>query len=206
MFLVLPLASIPGCDTDTPHTPPAIADPNAPLDPSEDNHVGEAIQPLCEIHLELPATMTAETRDRSRVQIRNVGTIPVTLVMPGDGSSCRWRTPIVGWSVLPVDSTDQHPEEPPRRRVVRCGNINRLNPGDVFVLNPGEEKELNEWLDFPSRLSPGKYRVVFYYINVPDLKWSGIPLGNHDEEAMNRLKKSTPVALVSNEVQFVMTQ
>jgi len=42
--------------------------------------------------------------------------------------------------------------------------------------------------------------------NVPNLKWSGIPLGKHDAGAMHRLKRSSPIALVSNEVQLEVTE
>lgn len=153
----------------------------------------------CELRLELP--LKAKALSHAKVRITNVGDTPVTLVMPGDGSDCRWRTPIVAWSFLPVDSKDQHPKEPPRCGGARCGNINPLKADEVFALNPGDRKDLNKWIGFPFALSPGKYRAVFYYSNVPDLKWSGLPLGNHHEDAMRRIERSTPISLVSNEVQ-----
>ena len=159
----------------------------------------------CELRLELPPVIRNTATDQALIRLTNVGSAPVTLVKPGDGSDCRWRTPVIGWSVLPVDSLEQHPKEPPRRGGARCGNINRLEADEIFVLQPGEEQVLKDWIAFPYRTPPGIYRVVFYYSNVPEMKWSGLPLGNHDEEAMQRLRSSTPLSLVSNEVQVEIT-
>ena len=116
------------------------------------------------------------------------------------------RTPIVGWSFLPVDSKDRQPRQPPHLAVARCGNINRLRPEEVFDLKSGDGRDLDQWLPFSQPLSPGRYRVVLYYSNVPDMKWSGISLGQHDDAAIRHLKRSTPISLVSNEVQVEITK
>lgn len=157
------------------------------------------VKPQCELRLELGTKMEIG-KGEAKIQLRNVGNTPMTLVMPGDGSDCGWRTPIIGWSVLPVDSDDDHPPTPPRQGVGRCGNINSLKAEEVFTLRPGQSKTLGPWARLPTyNLKPGKYRVVVYYKNDPKLKWSGLPLGPHDQKAMQRIGESTPVNLVSNE-------
>ena len=158
-------------------------------------------QAVCTLRLELPAVVSHEARVKVRVEIKNVGKPNVTLVKLGDGSAVGWRTPIVGWSILPADSKEQHPKQPQKRMVARCGNINALKLDELFTLKPGETMKLGDWNGFPHDIPPGKYRVVYYYSNVPDLKWSGVPLGNHDANAMREVKNSTPIALVSNELQ-----
>lgn len=160
----------------------------------------------CELRLELPAKIAKKTDGDAKVHIKNAGKSDLTLVMPGDGSDCYWRTPVVGWSFLSYDLKGQHPIEPLRRGGARCGNINALKSDEVFTLKPGETKVFNHWINFPYDLSPGKYRVVFYYSNIPQLKWSGIPLGKHDADAMIRVTQSTGIALVSNEVQLEVTE
>jgi hypothetical protein len=40
-----------------------------------------------------------------------------------------------------------------------------------------------------------------YYENIPGMKWSGLVMGGHDKGAMRRVRNSTPVSLVSNEVE-----
>jgi len=183
-----------GCNTGSAGdpTPPLPIDPNAP-------------PPECELKLELPATIKQSTQARAKIRINNTGRVPVTLVMPGDGSKSRWRTPVVGWSFLPVDSTERHSNQP-RGGPARCGNINPLSPADVFVLKPGNGANLVQWIGFPQLPSPGKYRAVFYYSNTPHLKWSGVPLGEHDQASMKRIRRSTFVSLQSNEVLVEITE
>jgi len=135
--------------------------------------------------------------------IINNGKKEVTLVQPGDGSRCKWRTPVVGWSVIPAQRAGRrHPKEPSLYLGGRCGNINALKPQEVFTLKPGQKAMLNKWIDVPTFPRAGTYRAVFYYFNIPDLRWRGLPLGPHDAEAMKRLKSSTRCSLVSNELLF----
>jgi len=130
----------------------------------------------------------------------------VTLVQPGDGSNCGWRTPIMGWSVIKVTDggVAKHPTELPLHKGGRCGNINSLKKTEVFTLAPGKSKEVEGWVGAPSLLDPGTYSVVVYYSNDPDLTWKGLPLGKHDPEAMEQVKKSFQCALISNPVQIVV--
>lgn len=113
----------------------------------------------------------------------------VTLVLPGNGSESAWRTPVFGWSAIKVDKgTANHPKMAPLYRGGRCGNINPpLQKEEVFVLAPGESKKLYEWTGFPQLPEPGTYGVVFFYADEPNLKWRGIPLGQHNPEGMKRV-------------------
>ena len=195
---------VTGCDSRTVIPAANAAAYGADTDSLAESH--NAQRNACELRIEIPSTIKQRSYQEAKVVIKNVSDAPLTLVMPGDGSDCHWRTPIVGWSFLPHDSKNRHPEEAPRRRVARCGNINRLKPDEVFVLKPGAAREIDEWVHLPHTIAPGKYRVVFYYSNVPDMKWSGIPLGKHDEQAMRRVEGSAPVSLTSNEVQVEIVE
>src|SRR5262245_34421955 len=120
--------------------------------------------------------------------ITNRGSKPVTLVQPGDGSNCRLRTPVVGWSVLEADANAQkHPATvPPFKGFRGCGNINSLRMNEVFTLPPGAGIRLADWIGHPIFEKPGRFRVVFYYHNIPDLELAGIPLGQHDGGVLAR--------------------
>jgi hypothetical protein len=98
----------------------------------------------------------------------------VVLVQPGDGSSCRWRTPWTGWSVIPPELWNtQHPTEPEPMGGSRCGNINTLRLKEVFTLKPGESKNLTDWIEGPTFSNEGKYRVVFYFKKAPKAEVQG---------------------------------
>ncbi|MFO0976148.1 MAG: hypothetical protein U0996_07090 [Planctomycetaceae bacterium] len=171
---------------------------------------GESVShspPKCELVLELPAQIKQnEIPADLRISIRNLGTSDISLVMPGDGSECAWRTPIIGWSVLPVDSPKAHPDALVMQPIVRCGNINPLTTGQIFTLKPGEQQPLGTWLSFPIDLPPGKYRVLFYYENRPALVPKGIPLGDHEQDALDAIAESDPVILQSQEVIIEVTK
>jgi len=152
-------------------------------------------------------TIQKDARPKFTVAITNSGKADVTLVQPGDGSDCKMRTPVVGWSAIPADDPKAtHPQEPPLYAGGRCGNINALQADEVFVLKPGERKALGGWFGAPSFPKRGKYRVVLYYFNLPNLQWSGLPLRRHDEKAMRQVKTSTKCELVSNELVFTVKE
>jgi hypothetical protein len=133
------------------------------------------------------------------VTITNRGPAPVTLVQPGDGSDCGWRTPVIGWSVLPAnDEKAAHPNEMPKHASVgRCGNRNPLDPKELFVLRPGETKTVSAaWAGLP--VDEGKQRLVFYYRNDPAVKWRG--LSGDDPAVLARVKDTFPCLLKSNEI------
>ena len=136
------------------------------------------------------------------VTISNRGPHSVSLVQPGDGSNCRMRTPVIGWSVLSSDAKGQkHPQvAPPFHGVRTCGMINAIKRSEVFSLTPGASIRLANWTADPKFETPGKFRLVFYYENIPDLKIAGFPLGPHDDDVLGQIKRSTRCRLVSEEV------
>lgn len=167
--------------------------------------------PLCE-KLELRLSCESAVHEQGalfneKVEIINYSTNNVSLVFPGDGSEFHWRTPLTGVSILPMDSKAKHPNFPPPSDAT-CGNINSLKNGEVFILKPGEKREIDMWRSlFPvCNLPPGEYRLILYYANNPTFKWEGIPLGKHDEDEMGKIRKSTPCKLMSNEIVFTITE
>jgi len=138
---------------------------------------------------------------RFEVTVSNESKKPLTLVEPGDGSECKWRTPIIGWSAIAADDrVSKHPKEPPRDSRPRCGNVNSLKLDEVFTLQPGNSRKLAAWVGAPTFAMPGKYRLVFYYSNQPDLPMQGVLLGKHDDGVLEKIKQSHPCHLMSNEV------
>lgn len=117
----------------------------------------------------------------------NRGTESVTVPLPGDGSDCGWRTPIVRW-------------QPDMGKAARCGNINALRAAEVIVLDPGKKVEL-PWLSGPSLAQPGKHKVQLELEHVPSLKWGGLPLGQHDPAAMEKIRNSRPFKVTSQVVE-----
>jgi hypothetical protein len=132
--------------------------------------------------------------------VSNHGSNSVTLVELGDGSLDKWRTPFVGWPALSADVKKRpHPKAPvPQGRA--CGNINPIKLSEIFLLKPGEQKRFNAWIDCQMPGTPGRYRLVFYYENIPDLEILGIPLGSHENGALYEIRKSTQCRLVSYEI------
>jgi hypothetical protein len=139
------------------------------------------------------------------VTIRNEGKEAVTLVEPGDGSAEGWRTPIIGWSVVEVKMAAdkaKHPGKPIPVNHRRCGNINALKAKEIIKLKSGATQALGGggWVGAPGFAKPGVYRVVFYYQNESGAKWTGIPLGKHDPDAMKEVQNSCKCLLASNEL------
>lgn len=138
---------------------------------------------------------------RFAVTISNRGPNSVTLVEPGDGSDCAWRTPVVGWSILSVTAYQQkHPATPALVKERFCGNINSINSSEVFSLKPGETHRFGSWIGHPRFKMSGQFRVVFYYQNIPDSKISGLLLKPHEDGVLDRIRQSTPCKLVSEEI------
>jgi hypothetical protein len=154
-----------------------------------------------------PEAVTVRTGEQLPVTLRlsNPGDTAAYLVMPGDGSSYGWRTPIVGWSVIDAGLGEkQHPAEPGLSKEPRCGNIDALGREELIELLPGQGTELLGYLCVPVLRHPGEYRLSFYYRNAPDLQWTGLPLGEHDPGAMDWVRNSTEVELWSNEIRVTV--
>lgn len=120
----------------------------------------------------------------------NRGSQEVTLVKPGDGSECAWRTPLVEWS-----AGDALPR-------LRCGNMNALQADEVFTLGSGESCLLDFWY-IPRFSRPGRYSLAMRYTNFPKIVLR--------EEAIRdpmarRMRQSTRVSTVSNKVEVVVHQ
>jgi hypothetical protein len=177
-----------------------------------------SFEPRLELHLKADTT-NVKGGDKAiwEAWIVNRGKKTVTLVQPGDGSDCGWRTPIIEWGLdeLEVRKTGTTTERKTERkplcltegapRTMRCGNINRLREEEVFDLAPGKEVKLSVWIGRP-HLQPGKHKIVMRYFNLPDHKWKGLPLGEHDKKAMQRVKNSLKVFLQSNPVEIVVEE
>ena len=87
----------------------------------------------------------------------------------------------------------------------RCGNINVLKADEIVTLKPGQRVPVSEWLHAPTFATAGTHKVVLEIENVPGHDWRGEPLGKHDPEAMDRVRKSTPFKAVSNVVELQVT-
>lgn len=151
--------------------------------------------------LEGPNKFYLDKPSSYKAEIANCGNETVTLVMPGDGSESGWRTPVIGWSAIPVRKKNaKHPTEPPILSIRDCGNINAAQKDEIFTLKPGETRAISGWIHFPQFKNPGKYRVVLFYKNDPTRKILGITLRPHDQEAIQEMARSTPCLLKSNEI------
>lgn len=134
------------------------------------------------------------------VTLVNKGDKPVSLVMPGDGSSSGWRTPLIGWSVIKKGEAGKHPNEVPLYKGPRCKQMNPLQKSEIFTLQPGQSKKL-EWTSIPDQVDkPGTYRLVCYYANNPEIPWHA--WRQHDPEAIKLAQQSTKCFLRSNEIEI----
>ena len=136
-----------------------------------------------------------------RAEITNWGSEPVVLVLPGDRSDSGGRTPIIGWEIRVIR---QDSDPGPKPLLLHCGNVNPLRRNEVFTLRPGESRDLGPWVNLHPFRAAGVYAVQFQYENQPMQKWTGLPLGPHDAEAMESLRKSTPCILASNYLTFTV--
>jgi hypothetical protein len=181
------------------------------------------VQAGLELRLKTSTTHVKGGKAVWEVRIVNCGKKTVTLVQPGDGSDCGWRTPIVEWVIdgkvpgtgamevreVVKDGRNRKPELQAAcltdcaQRIARCGNINALKANEVFDIPPSKEVGLNAWVGFPP-LDPGKHKVIVRYFNLPEYVWKGKPLGEHDKKAMQRVKNSLKAALESNPFEIMV--
>lgn len=153
----------------------------------------------CELELRLEAPLAAKVHEVEyfffTATVENRGAEPVTLVDAGDGSADGWRTPLIKWRVEGVE-----PPDFPSQRT--CGNLSALQPEELFVLAPGESRQLGPGIRFPDLREPGTYRVNLEYENRPWIEWLGIPLGDHHAETLERIRSSTHCLARSNTVEL----
>ena len=183
---VLAVAAVAGCDSrvDVP-------------DPAGDG-AGAAGPPAPALRIILRAAKPVIERGESpgwRAFLVNDGAAPVTVVLPGDGSDCGWRTPVVRWRER------DDPADPVAVGGFRCGNINSLRPEEVVTLPPGGQVELADWMGWPTPAGARTHHVWVELENIPDLEWTGVTLGpGHDPVALQRVRQSPRFKAVSNVV------
>lgn len=158
---------------------------------------------------DLTLRLTANTTDlfsgeqlRLTTRIENHGAESVMLCLPGEGSECGWRTPVVGWSDIgPNDWATPHPSKPPLSCGRDCGNIGGLMPEQFCTLKPGESREILVWnprIAYLPGHPPGTYRLRFYYLNDPGMPWQGT---YYNEPRLSEMLGATAkCSLVSNEL------
>ena len=151
---------------------------------------GVLVQGAIEVRLDVPARPLGreEFQEQVKIVVTNVDDEPIRLVAPGDGSSVGWRTPTLGWSVLPADSTAPRADTEADAGLIRCGNINAIREDELLELDAGESVEFDSWLS-PPNLDVGTFRVAVHYLNDPTLEIQGVPLG--DGVDSSRLRKTT---------------
>jgi hypothetical protein len=132
------------------------------------------------------------------------------LVLPGDGSWSGLRTPVVGFSAVPVTrGLARHPRYP-ARHFAKCPNINAIRPGDIVELAAGRTLKLGvaslgqvgplDDRGLPVRRKRGKWSVAYHYINNPNKEWRGVTYVNSD--ARDAVRRSTYCELRSNTLEF----
>jgi len=140
-----------------------------------------------------------------KISLNNFTKEEMKMVQPGDGSDVGWRTPIVRWSVLDMDSKEEneHPKSLPglnMKNYGRCGNMNGLSAKEIITLKPGYGIKLNGWAGHPPiPRKKGKYSVKFYYKNDPNMEW--VTRGYSTNKGKKIIKDEThEYLLISNEL------
>jgi len=152
------------------------------------------------IHLSVAnEVMTVSTYPEITITLINHGTRKATLVLPGDGSERGWRTPIIGWAVKSSDDLTPYPKEVPLNTRPRCGDMNALERSEIISLDPGTSVTLSS-AERPRLITPGRFHIRFYYLNVPNCGWNGGDLGHASDDAMQAMRASTPCFIISDEL------
>lgn len=125
---------------------------------------------------------------RVKVSIANDGPLPVSLMVPGDGSEDDGRNPTITWT---VDG-----KVPPRG--LRCGNISSLAPRDVVEIASHDSMELDR-VHLPEDQAIGVHNVVIRYRNDPAGPMPGFKDGQPGVPAalLAKARATTPCELVS---------
>lgn len=146
------------------------------------------------LRIEPPAIVLRPNQKlRMSARLTNNGPCAATLVLPGDGSRMGRRSPVVEWLFTPGRKLPGFEG---------CGNINALRQGEVFTLQPGETRELRDWIEPLALPTARRFRAVMVYSNEPDLPFGGIVLHAHDEGELARFRKNDRCRLLSNEIEI----
>jgi carboxypeptidase family protein len=136
--------------------------------------------------------------DWIEVTLQNTGRDTVTLVLPGDGSDCGRRTPLLEWNVRELGGPALD-----RMGIGVCGNINPLYANEVFKLAPGAQRKFTTMFPRNFRYQKShRYQFRLSYENRPAMEWHGLLIGVHDADALRLLRVSTPCKLVSNALEL----
>jgi hypothetical protein len=147
--------------------------------------------------LELLPYVTAFRQDHQpeiTARLINGGAQPLRLVMPGHGSFAGWRTPLVEWTFTPHAaglSTSFGPIG---------SNTYAIEHDEVFVLAPGESRDLGGWIIPPCFPSSPEFSASITYFNDPTIPVRGVTSRPHDEAALALIRQSDRCRVQSNEI------
>lgn len=152
-------------------------------------------------------TIRAGERPTFDITLRNTGGEPCTVAKVRDGSLEHSVTPSVGWSCL-SNPSESHPAFP-KPLQAWCGNVNSISKQDLETLRPTEQLDLGKSFNLkykaPMLMSPGTYRLVFYYRNDPKQRHETEADFTPDQVlARKELLRTMPCLLRSNEVTVVI--
>lgn len=137
-----------------------------------------------------------------RKSIKNLGRHEMLVVQPNDGCEWHMRTPHIGWAIKKVGDKSPWPSQVPKlANVMRCGNVDPLSDQQLTSLKPLGTVEILGGDSFLGKLlsKPGRYRLVFYYAHVTDVKQFRLAAFGH-RTIVDRVRASEPYQLLSNEV------
>ncbi len=176
MALLLPIACAASTPEPAPHTAPVASTPTPPVAaPKPDATLAVApivtpeptpvaTQPTpaddCALHATIAASPGQGGAQKYTLTLKNTGTVPRTLVVPGDGSEYARRTPILEWSGTSKGQPAPQLERP------ACGMMNAITTDEIFTLAPGASRSMQDWILGPS-YGPGTYEVRLSYHNDP---------------------------------------
>jgi len=124
-----------------------------------------------------------------KVELVNEGEEPIMIVLPGDGSSVGLRTPIVRWSHV--------------RMSTGCSFMAGPTLDQIVTVQPQGRVPLR-WLRPPQFDEPGTYTVTLEVENKPHMRWGGLPLGEHNPQAMEKVRQSHRFRALSNPVELTV--
>ncbi len=167
----------------------------------------EAPEPIPNVQLTIATDTQSIPVDQPlivAITLRNNGHLPVSLVKPGEGSDQGWRTPTLDWVIGKADD----PTASPRILSRLCGNTSPIRPGDVFTLNPGEQKQFTRSIrQIPFDPALGTYNLTLIYANDPQkqVPLSGVVLNEFEQLTLDQVRESTLLSVTSNTIHVAVT-
>lgn len=135
-----------------------------------------------------------EQENRFTGALVNRRSVPVTIVLPGDGSEPGMRTPHIRWDIRDAETGERM-----STGWIGCGNIDAMRAEEIVTLAPGQRQPIS----VTRRLwTPGRYRVVLRYDNDPK---RGIPRGHDDApEVLALVHSSDRLVLASRPIEVTV--